>query len=122
MFSRASENTELLRKEKTEGESGSRRFYETDKTHLVDIFSLGADALRQYLEQLALEGWYPESIGTIGMKCRLGEPEKRRYAAVLAPKTSVLTGVDSWDAGKFRERCEAAGWKLQYSGTNWQIF
>ena len=81
-----------------------------------------ADALRQYLEQLALEGWYPESIGTIGMKCRLGEPEKRRYAAVLAPKTSVLTGVDSWDAGKFRERCEAAGWKLQCSGTNWQIF
>ena len=42
-----------------------------------------ADALRQYLEQLALEGWYPESIGTIGMKCRLGEPEKRRYAADL---------------------------------------
>ena len=30
MFSRASENTELLRKEKTEGESGRRRFYETD--------------------------------------------------------------------------------------------
>ncbi|MFR5732480.1 MAG: hypothetical protein ACLUD2_11620 [Clostridium sp.] len=68
-------------------------FDETDKTHLVDIFSWEADALRQYLEQLALEGWYPESIGTIGMKCRLGEPEKRRYAAVLAPKTSVLTGV-----------------------------
>ena len=38
-----------------------------------------ADALRQYLEQLALEGWYPECIGTTGMKCRLGEPEKRRY-------------------------------------------
>lgn len=56
------------------------------------------------------------------MKCRLGKPEKRCYAAVLAPKTSVLTGADSWDAGKFRERCEAAGWKLQYSGTNWQIF
>lgn len=35
-----------------------------------------ADALRQYLEQLALEGWYPECIGTTGMKCRLGEPEK----------------------------------------------
>ena len=68
-----------------------------------------ADALRQYLEQLALEGWYPECIGTTGMKCRLGEPEKRRYVAVLAPKTSVLTGADSWDAGKFRERCEAAG-------------
>ena len=62
-----------------------------------------ADALRQYLEQLALEGWYPECIGTTGMKCRLGEPEKRRYVAVLAPKTSVLTGADSWDAGKFRE-------------------
>ncbi len=41
MFSRASENTELLRKEKTEGESGRRRFYEIDKTHLADIFSLG---------------------------------------------------------------------------------
>lgn len=81
-----------------------------------------ADALRQYLEQLALEGWYPESIGTTGMKCRLGKPEKRCYAAVLAPKTSVLTGADSWDAGKFRERCEAAGWKFQCSGTNWQIF
>ena len=35
-----------------------------------------ADALRQYLEQLALEGWYPESIGTTGMKCRLGEAGK----------------------------------------------
>lgn len=81
-----------------------------------------ADAFRQYLEQLASEGWYPESIGGIGMKCRRGEPEKRRYAAVLAPKTSVLTGADSWDAGKFRERCEAAGWKFQCGGTNWQIF
>lgn len=81
-----------------------------------------ADAFRQYLEQLASEGWYPESIGGIGMKCRRGEPEKRRYAAVLAPKTSVLTGADSWNAGKFRERCEAAGWKFQCGGTNWQIF
>lgn len=81
-----------------------------------------ADAFRQYLEQLALEGWYPESIGGTGMKCRRGEPEKRRYAAVLAPKTSVLTWADPWDAGKFRERCEAAGWKFQCSGTYWQIF
>ena len=81
-----------------------------------------ADVFRQYLEQLASGGWYPENIGGIGMKCRLGEPEKRRYAAMLAPKTSVLTGADSWDAGKFRERCEAAGWKLQCGGTDWQIF
>ena len=56
------------------------------------------------------------------MKCYCADPEKRRYAAVLAPKTSVLTGADSWDAGKFRERCEAAGWKFQCSGINWQIF
>ena len=47
-----------------------------------------ADALRQYLEQLALEGWYPESIGTAGMKCRLGKPEKRRYAAVTRQNRS----------------------------------
>ena len=91
--------------------------------HIWWTFSVWeADALRQYLEQLALEGWYPESIGGGGMKCYRADPEKRRYAAVLAPKTSVLTGADSWDAGKFRERCEAAGWKFQCSGINWQIF
>ena len=91
--------------------------------HIWWTFSVWeADALRQYLEQLALEGWYPESIGGGGMKCYHADPEKRRYAAVLAPKTSVLTGADSWDAGKFRERCEAAGWKFQCSGINWQIF
>lgn len=81
-----------------------------------------ADAFRQYLEMLALEGWYPETIGGIGMKCYRGEPEKRRYAVMLVPETSTLTGADSWAAGQFRERCEKAGWKFLCSSNIWQIF
>ena len=93
------------------------------KRHIWKTFSAWeADAFRQYLEALALEGWYPESVGGIGMDCRRGEPEKRRYAAIIAPGVSALTGTDSWTADRFREKCEEAGWKFQCSGNLWQIF
>lgn len=93
------------------------------KRHIWKTFSAWeADAFRQYLEALALEGWYPESVGGIGMDCRRGEPEKRRYAVMIAPEVSALTGTDSWTADRFREKCEEAGWKFQCSGNLWQIF
>lgn len=93
------------------------------KRHIWKTFSAWeADAFRQYLEALALEGWYPESVGGIGMDCRRGEPEKRRYAVMIAPGVSALTGTDSWTADRFREKCEEAGWKFQCSGNLWQIF
>ena len=61
------------RKQRVKAEGGG--FMKQTK-HIWWTFSpWEADALRQYLEQLALEGWYPECIGTTGMKCRLGEPE-----------------------------------------------
>ena len=93
------------------------------KKHIWKTFSAWeADAFRQYLEALALDGWYPESIGNMGIDCYRGEPEKRRYAVMIAPGISSLTGTDSWTADRFREQCEEAGWKFQCSGNLWQIF
>lgn len=93
------------------------------KRHIWKTFSAWeADAFRQYLEALSLEGWYPKSIGNMGIDCYRGEPEKRRYAVMIAPGVSALTGTDSWTADKFREQCEEAGWNFQCSGNLWQIF
>ena len=56
------------------------------------------------------------------MKFHKGQPEKRRYVALLVPESSSLTGTDNWKAGQLRQQCEEAGWKVQCSSTYWQIF
>lgn len=81
-----------------------------------------ADAFEQYLEEMAAHGWFLESVGGSGMKYYKAEPEKRRYAALLVPESSSLTGADSWKAEQFRKQCQEAGWNFQCSGTFWQIF
>lgn len=81
-----------------------------------------SELFERYLEEQASKGWFPEKIGSLGMKFYSGEPEKRRYAAVLVPGSSTLTGADSRAEKKFQERCEEAGWKFQCRGMNWQIF
>ncbi len=81
-----------------------------------------ADAFRQYLEEMALKGWFLESVGGAVMKFHKGQPEKRRYVALLVPESSSLTGTDDWKAGQLRQQCEEAGWKVQCSSTYWQIF
>lgn len=42
-----------------------------------------ADAFGQYLEEMALKGWFLESVGGAVMKFHKGQPEKRRYVALL---------------------------------------
>lgn len=81
-----------------------------------------ADAFGQYLEEMALKGWFLESVGGAVMKFHKGQPEKRRYVALLVPESSSLTGTDDWKAGQLRQQCEEAGWKVQCSSTYWQIF
>ncbi len=81
-----------------------------------------ADAFQQYLEEMALQGWFLENVGGSVMKFYRAQPEKRRYAALLVPGSSSLTGADSWKAEQFRKECEEAGWDFQCSGTYWQIF
>ena len=81
-----------------------------------------ADAFRQYLEEMALQGWFLEKVGGFGMKFYKAEPEKRRYAALLVPESTSFTGADSWKAEQFRRQCQEAGWMFQCSGTYWQIF
>lgn len=56
------------------------------------------------------------------MKFYRAQPEKRRYAALLVPGSSSLTGADSWKAEQFRKECQEAGWDFQCNGTYWQIF
>ena len=90
--------------------------------HIWWTFSVWeADALRQYLEQLAQEGWYPESIGGGGMKCYRAD-RKNDVMPRFGAKDFCAYRCRFLGRGKFRERCEAAGWKFQCSGINWQIF
>ena len=42
-----------------------------------------ADAFQQYLEEMALQGWFLENVGGSVMKFYRAQPEKRRYAALL---------------------------------------
>ena len=51
-----------------------------------------ADAFQQYLEEMALQGWFLENVGGSVMKFYRAQPEKRRYAALLVPGSSSLTG------------------------------
>ena len=81
-----------------------------------------ADAFEQYLEKMATQGWFLESVGGSVMKFHRAEPAKRRYAALLVPRSSSLTGADSWKAEQFRKQCQEAGWNFECSGTFWQIF
>ena len=81
-----------------------------------------ADAFEQYMEEMALQGWFLESVGASIMKFYRAQPEKRRYAALLVPGSSSFTGADSWKAEQFRKECQEAGWNFQCSGTYWQIF
>ena len=63
-----------------------------------------ADAFQQYLEEMALQGWFLENVGGSVMKFYRAQPEKRRYAALLVPGSSSLTGADSWKAEQFRKQ------------------
>lgn len=81
-----------------------------------------ADAFEQYLEEMAEQGWFLESVGGSVMKFYRAQPETRRYAALLVPGSSSLIGADNWKAEQFRKECQEAGWSFQCSGTYWQIF
>ena len=59
-----------------------------------------ANVFEQYLEEMAAQGWFLESVGGSVMKFHRAEPAKRRYAALLVPGSSSLTGADSWKARK----------------------
>lgn len=75
-----------------------------------------ADAFQQYLEEMAQQGWFLESVGGSVMKFYQAQPEKRRYVALLVPESSSLTGTDIAKAEQFREQCQEAGWNFQCSG------
>ena len=79
-----------------------------------------ADAFEQYLEKMALQGWFLESVGGAVMRFYRAQPEKRRYAALLVPESSSLIGADDWKAEQLREQCEEAGWIFQCNSIYWQ--
>ena len=75
-----------------------------------------ANVFEQYLEEMAAQGWFLESVGGSVMKFHRAEPAKRRYAALLVPGSSSLTGADSWKAEQFRKQCQEAGWNFECRG------
>ena len=72
-----------------------------------------ANVFEQYLEEMAAQGWFLESVGGSVMKFHRAEHAKRRYAALLVPGSSSLTGADSWKAEQFRKQCQEAGWNFE---------
>ena len=72
-----------------------------------------ADAFEQYLEKMALQGWFLESVGGAVMRFYRAQPEKRRYAALLVPESSSLIGADDWKAEQLRE--QQRGSRLDFS-------
>lgn len=79
-------------------------------------------AYTAYLNQMAEKGWLLKSLGAGMMWFERGIPGSRRYLAVAMPGVSVFDGESSWEAKRFRESYENAGWKLQCSRVIWQIF
>ena len=86
-------------------------------------FSYGKQMLLDNIwKKWRLRAGFWKSVGGAVMKFHKGQPEKRRYVALLVPESSSLTGTDDWKAGQLRQQCEEAGWKVQCSSTYWQIF
>ena len=81
-----------------------------------------ADAFEQYLEKMALQGWFLESVGGAVMRFYRAQPEKRRYAALLVPESSSLIGADDWKAEQLREQCEEAGWIFSATASTGRYF
>jgi len=74
------------------------------------------DALKEYLEDMALKGWKLAKIGQILLYFEACEPHPIRYCAEVMEKPSALASNQTLQLKRYREFCRDAGWN--YLGTN----
>lgn len=74
--------------------------------------------LEQYFEQMAEEGWHPESVGKYTAKFRRGKPRKLRYCVDF---TEV--GREEEELQRYTTLCADAGWRFRLRAQEgWLLF
>lgn len=74
------------------------------------------DALRDYLEHMALNGWRLTKIGSIFLHFEACVPHPIRYCVEVMEKPSAYASNQTLPLKRYREFCRDAGW--DYIGTN----
>ena len=74
--------------------------------------------LERYFEQMAEEGWHPESVGKYTAKFRRGKPRKLRYCVDF---TEI--GRDEAELQRYTTLCADAGWRFRLRAQEgWLLF
>ncbi|MBS6397149.1 MAG: DUF2812 domain-containing protein [Clostridiales bacterium] len=74
------------------------------------------DALKAYLEDMALKGWKLVKIGSLLLTFESCEPHPIRYCVEVMEKASAYASNQTLPLKRYREFCQDAGWS--YLGTN----
>lgn len=82
--------------------------------NLYQIFE--NDALKDYLEHMALKGWRLVKIGSLLLRFEACKPHPIRYCVEVMEKPSVYASNQTLPLKRYREFCRDAGWN--YIGTN----
>lgn len=74
------------------------------------------EALRGYLEEMALKGWRLNKVGNLFLTFESVEPHPIRYDVELMEGSSAYDSVMTPDQKNYRDFCREEGW--EYAGTN----
>lgn len=74
------------------------------------------DALKDYLEHMALKGWRLVTINSLVLHFEACDPHPIRYCVEVMEKPSVYASNQTLPLKRYREFCRDAGWN--YIGTN----
>lgn len=76
------------------------------------------EQLERYFEKMAVEGWYPVSVGEYSAKFRKGKPRELRFCIDF---TDV--GKDEAELRRYTTLCGDAGWRFRLRADNgWLLF
>lgn len=79
------------------------------------------DALKEYLEDMALKGWILKDINTF-LTFEKREPQKLTYSVEVFDKASIFDTKLEKKAEEYVEYCSYAGWKLVCNFEKFHIF
>jgi|GEM_PF-1531131 len=79
------------------------------------------DALKEYLEDMALKGWILKDINVF-LVFEKREPQKLAYSVEVFDKASIFDTKLEKDAEEYVEYCSYAGWKLVCNFEKFHIF
>lgn len=89
----------------------------TNKKYAFSFYQIYEnDALRDYLEHMALKGWLLTKIGSAYLQFEACTPHPIRYCVEVMEKPSAYASAQTLSLKRYREFCRDAGW--QYIGTN----